>query len=108
MTRLTGGIAALAAAMGGLAAAPAAQAGVYTVYACNAAGRQWDNRSWELTAPVGGIAADQTCTDDNNIGLNQVAGDRTPDGAQARLQFASPAGTTIFDFRLTKRIFFIN
>jgi hypothetical protein len=98
----------LLAAIGAAVAAVPAQAGVYTVYACNAAGRQWDNRSWELVAPVGGIAADQDCAGDNNIGLNQLDGHRTAEGAQASLRFAAPSGTSIFDFRLTKRIFFIN
>src|SRR4051794_17730664 len=97
----------LAAVAAGAAAAPA-DAGVYTVFACNAAGRQWDNRSWELVAPVGGITADQDCADDDNIGLNQTPGDRSPDDSQASLQFTAPSGTTIADFRLTKRIFFIN
>ena len=55
----------------GLAAAPA-QAGTYTVYACNAAGRQWDNRSWEQNAPINGVAADQDCAGDNNIGLTAL------------------------------------
>jgi hypothetical protein len=108
MRRTTGGIAALAATFGAFVAAAPAQAGVYTVYACSAAGRQWDNRSWELVAPVGGISADQDCAGDNNIGLNQTPGDRTADGAQASLQFLTPAGTTIADFRLTKRIIFRN
>ena len=97
----------LAAMAAGVAAVPA-QAGVYTVFACNTAGRQWDNRSWELVAPVGGIAADQSCTDDGNIGLNQQPGSRTAGGEQASLQFTAPAGTGIADFRLTKRIFFID
>ena len=98
----------LAAVAAGAATAPA-QAGVYTVFACNTAGRQWDNRSWALVAPVGGIAADQDCTgEDNNIGLNQIAGARTADGQQASLEFTAPAGTSIADFRLTKRIFFID
>ena len=105
---MTGGIAALAATLGALAAAAPAQAGVYTVYACSAAGRQWDNRSWELVAPVGGIAADQDCAGDNNIGLNGTPGGRTADGAQASLQFLTPTGTSIADFRLTKRIIFRN
>ena len=92
----------------GAAAAPA-QAGVYTVYACDAAGRQWDNRSWTQGAPVGGIAADQDClSTDRNIGINQIRGSRTAGGTQARLQFAAPAGTGIADFRLTKRIIFRN
>jgi hypothetical protein len=97
----------LAAVAAGAAAAPA-DAGVYTVFACNAAGRQWDNRSWELVAPVGGITADQDCAADDNIGLNQTPGDRSPDDSQASLQFTAPSGTTIADFRLTKRIIFIN
>ena len=59
-------------------------------------------------APVSGIAADQDCAGDNNIGLNQSPGGRTADGAQASLQFLTPAGTTIADFRLTKRIIFRN
>src|SRR5688572_19158834 len=106
MRRTMGGFAAVAGVLGALAAAGTAQAGTYTVYACNAAGRQWDNRSWELTDPVGGISADQDCSGDNNIGLNQSPGDRTADGAQAWLQFLTPAGTWITDFRLTKRIIF--
>src|SRR5829696_8922289 len=108
MRRTTGGIAALAAALGSFAAVPPARAGLYTVYACNAAGRDWDNRSWALTAPVGGIVADQDCAGDNNIGLNANPGGRTADGEQASLQFLTPAGTTIADFRLTKRIIFRN
>jgi hypothetical protein len=108
MRRTTGGIAALAAALGSFAAVSPARAGLYTVYACNAAGRDWDNRSWELTAPVGGIVADQDCAGDNNIGLNGNPGGRTADGEQASLQFLTPAGTTIADFRLTKRIIFRN
>jgi hypothetical protein len=98
----------LLAAIGAVLAAAPAQAGVYTVFACSAAGRQWDSRSWELVEPVGGISADQDCADDNNIGLNQVPGSRTAEGQQASLRFAAPHGTSIFDFRLTKRIFFIN
>jgi len=105
---MTGAIAALAGTLAAFAAAAPAQAGTYTVYACNAAGRQWDNRSWELVSPVGNISADQDCTGDNNIGLNQSAGGRTADGAQASLQFLSPAGTSVADFRLTKRIIFRN
>src|SRR5829696_5341926 len=108
MRRKTGGFAVLTGMLAAFAVAAPAQAGIYTVYACNAAGRQWDNRSWELTSPVNGIAADQDCAGDNNIGLNQLAGDRTADGSQASLQFLTPAGTTIADFRLTKRIIFRN
>ena len=92
MRRTTGGIAALAGMLAAFAVAAPAQAGIYTVYACNAAGRQWDNRSWELVAPVNGIAADQDCAGDNNIGLNQTPGGRTADGAQASLQFLTPVG----------------
>ena len=54
------------------------------------------------------ISADQDCAGDNNIGLNQAPGGRTADGAQASLQFITPSGTTISDFRLTKRIIFRN
>jgi hypothetical protein len=108
MRRKTGGIALLAGMLAASAGAAPAQAGIYTVYACNAAGRQWDNRSWEQIAPVNGIAADQDCAGDNNIGLNQSPGDRTAGGAQASLQFLTPAGTSIADFRLTKRIIFRN
>ena len=101
------GVPIVLAALG--AAAPPATAGVYTVYACDAAGRQWDNRAWAQGAPVGGIAADQDClVADRNIGINQQRGSRTADGAQARIQFAAPAGTSIADFRLTKRIIFRN
>jgi hypothetical protein len=106
MRRITAPL--LAAIAAGIAAAPA-HAGVYTVYACTAAGQNWDNRSWALVAPVGGISADQDCaTGDANIGLNQNPGQRTADGAQAQLRFTTPSGTSIADFRLTKRIFFIN
>jgi hypothetical protein len=108
MRRLTGGITALVATLAAFAAAAPAQAGTYTVYACNASAHQWDNRSWELVAPVGSISADQDCAGDDNIGLNQSPGGRTADGAQASLQFLTPAGTTIEDFRLTKRIIFRN
>lgn len=108
MRRTTGGFAALAGVLAAMGMAVPAQAGIYTVYACSAAGQQWDNRSWELTAPVNGISADQDCAGDNNIGLNQDPGSRTADGAQASLQFLTPAGTTISDFRLTKRIIFRN
>jgi hypothetical protein len=87
MRRTTGGFTALAASLAAFAGAAPAQAGIYTVYACNAAGRAWDNRSWALTSPVANISADQDCAGDNNIGLNQRAGGRTADGAQARLQF---------------------
>ena len=108
MRRTTGGIAALAGMLAAFAVAAPAQAGIYTVYACSTAGRQWDNRSWELVSPVNNISADQDCAGDNNIGLNQTPGGRTADGAQASLQFITPSGTTIADFRLTKRIIFRN
>jgi hypothetical protein len=108
MGRKTGGIAALAGTLAAIAGAVPAQAGIYTVNACSAAGRQWDNRSWELVDPVNSITADQDCAGDNNIGLNQQPGGRTADGAQASLQFITPSGTTIADFRLTKRIIFRN
>ena len=108
MRRTTGGIAALAGMLAAFVGAAPAQAGIYTVYACSTAGRQWDNRSWELVSPVNNIAADQDCAGDNNIGLNQTPGGRTADGAQASLQFITPSGTTIADFRLTKRIIFRN
>src|SRR4029079_13321035 len=108
MRRTMGGITALAATLATFAVAAPAQAGIYTVYACSTAGRQWDNRSWELVSPVGNIAADQDCAGDNNIGLNQTPGGRTADGAQASLQFITPSGTAISDFRLTKRIIFRN
>ena len=58
---MTGGLTALAATLAALAGAAPAQAGIYTVYACSAAGRQWDNRSWELVSPVNNISADQDC-----------------------------------------------
>jgi hypothetical protein len=108
MRRKTGGIAALMGMLAAFVAAAPAQAGIYTVYACNAAGRQWDNRSWELVSPVNNITADQDCAGDSNIGLNQTPGGRTADGAQASLQFITPSGTAISDFRLTKRIIFRN
>jgi hypothetical protein len=88
--------------------AGSAQAGIYTVYACDAAGTRWDNRSWALGAPVGGITADQDCPSGENIGLNAGPGSRTAGGEQASLQFLAPSGTAIADFRLTKRIIFRN
>ena len=108
MRRKTGGFAALTGMLAAFASAAPAQAGIYTVYACNAAGRLWDNRSWEQNDPINGVAADQDCSGDGNIGLNQRAGDRTADGAHTALQFLTPAGTAIADFRLTKRIIFRN
>jgi len=108
MRRKTGGFAALTGMLVAFAWAAPAQAGIYTVYACNAAGRLWDNRAWEQTDPINGVAADQDCLGDGNIGLNQRPGERTADGAQTSLQFLAPAGTSIADFRLTKRIIFRN
>ena len=52
MRRTTGGIAALAGMLAAFAMAAPAQAGTYTVYACSTAGRQWDNRAWELAYTV--------------------------------------------------------
>jgi hypothetical protein len=90
-----------------LAAVPA-HAGVYTVYACDAAGTLWDNRSWELTTPAAGIAADQGCAAKaDNIGLNEGGG-QTPPGDTAVLAFVSPKGTGIADFRLRRRLIFRN
>ena len=102
-------LAPLLAAIALVSIAGAAQAGVYTVYACDAAGTRWDNRSWALTANVGGITADQDCpAAGSNIGLNQTPGARTAAGNHAALQFLAPAGTGIADFRLTKRLIFRN
>jgi hypothetical protein len=96
------------AVVGLCAAAAPAQAGVYTVYACSAAGQQWDNRSWALGSPLAGVSADQDCGGDGNISINADRGARTPDGQQATLQFLSPAGTAIADFRLVRRLVFRN
>jgi len=96
-------------AVAATAATAPAQAGIYTVRACDAGGRLWDNRSWAVGAPVAGITADQACpVAGRNIGLNAVPGGSTPDGEQASLEFLSPATTSIADFRLTKRIIFDN
>ena len=66
----------LAALAMGVAAGPA-HAGVYTVYACEGANARWDNRSWAVTAGVGGITADQYCpAAGSNIGVNAVPGGR--------------------------------
>ena len=109
MTRRVRVLIPLLAVLAAGAVAGQAQAGVYTVYACEAAGTRWDNRSWSLNAAVGGIAADQDCpAPGSNIGLNAVPGGRTAGGEQAVMQFLSPAGTGIADFRLTKRIIFRN
>ena len=102
-------LAPLLAALALAAMAGKAHAGVYTVYACDAAGTRWDNRSWAVTASAGGITADRDCpAAGSNIGLNQTPGGRTGDGAFAKLEFAAPAGTGIADFRLTKRLVFRN
>src|SRR3954465_11898480 len=100
---------AMLAALGGMLALGApAQAGVYPVYACTAGGAHWDNRSWALGAPVGGITADQTCPGkDLNVGLNPTAGARPAPGQEAVPTFTAPAGTSIADFHLVKRILFI-
>ncbi len=102
-------LAPLLAAIALLSIAGAAQAGVYTVYACDAAGTRWDNRSWALTGNVGGITADQDCpAAGSNIGLNQTPGARTGAGNHAALEFLAPSGTGIVDFRLTKRLIYRN
>src|SRR5690349_24799195 len=84
MRRKTGGIAVLAGMLAAVAGAVPAQAGIYTVYACNAAGRQWDNRSWELVSPVNNITADQDCAGDSNIGLNQTRSEERRVGKEGR------------------------
>jgi hypothetical protein len=85
-----------------------ASAGVYTVYACDAGGKLWDNRSFSLTAGANGIAADQGCAArSDNIGLNDAGGQTAP-GGQAALEFVSPKGTAVVDFRLRRRFIFRN
>jgi hypothetical protein len=90
------------------ACAGTASAGTYTVYACDAAGTLWDNRAWSLTEAANGIAADQGCAARaDNIGLNNGGG-RTASGGKAVLEFLSPKGTTVTDFRLKRRFIFTN
>ena len=90
-----------------LVAAAPAQAGTFSVYACGAAGTVWDNRSWTVESPVGGIGSDDVCPDaTQNIDLHVSAGARTADGREALLIFRAPSGTTIADFRLNRRLNF--
>lgn len=93
-----------------LAFPAAASAGTYEVYACAAANTQWDNRSWAPGSQrPAGIAFDTACPRAGDpIGLTAGAGATTPDGAEAALVFRAPAGTTIADFRLNRRLIYNN
>ena len=91
------------------ALAPAAQAGTYSVYACDSAGRSWQNRSWSGVA-ANGIAADTDCsTQGSSIGHSVKAGTNPiPDGAAATTTFTAAPGTTIADFNLTRSLTYRN
>jgi hypothetical protein len=84
----------------------AAEAGTYHVYSCAAAGKTWANNAWKPSAAVPGVAADANCT--GGIGLSAGAGARANNNTYQVLSFASPAGTTIADFTLTRQIGFNN
>lgn len=102
-------LACLALVLGLLAAlAPPARAGSYTVYACESAGRVWDNRSWAGTAAPG-ISADTACpTAGTPIGNGVGPGTRVPENAAGTTTFTAPAGTTIADFSLTRGFVYVN
>jgi hypothetical protein len=97
----------LALALALAACAPAAaEAGTYHVYACTAAGRNWDNRSW-TGAAVPGIVVDTACvTAGWPIGLRIGGGNRIPNGAAAALTFTAPPGATIADFTIDRHLDF--
>jgi hypothetical protein len=87
-----------------------AAAGTYEVYACAAANTQWDNRSWTpgQQSPAG-IAVDTACPKAGDpMALTAGPGPGTPDAAEAALVFRAPAGTTIADFRLNRRLIYNN
>lgn len=88
----------------------AASAGTYEVYACDAGGALWDNRSWTIgSQQPAGIAFDTACPKaGQNIDLHVAAGATTPDNTEAALVFRSPAGTTIGEFRLNRRLIYNN
>jgi hypothetical protein len=89
------------------ACAPAAaEAGTYHVYACAAAGTNWDNRSWSGSAAPG-IVVDSACvTPGWPIGVRIDGGSRIANGATASLTFTSPPGTTIADFTIDRELNF--
>ena len=91
-----------------LVAAPAAHAGQVSIHACTVDGVLWDNRSWApQSKPPQGIAVDDTCPQANqNMDLHADPGARTPEGSEADFTFRAPAGTTIADFRLERRVLF--
>jgi hypothetical protein len=89
------------------ACAPAAaEAGTYHVYACNAGGASWGNRSWAGPL-VPGLVVDTDCTPSGSlIGLRIDGGKPIANGASAALTFTSPPGTTIADFSLDRHLDF--
>ncbi len=88
----------------------AASAGTYDVYACAAADTQWDNRAWTAgQATPAGIGIDTACPKAGDaMGLTVAAGAQTPDGKEAALVVRAPAGLTIADFRLNRRLVYNN
>ena len=88
----------------------AARAGTYEVYACAAGGGLFDNRSWTTgSAHPAGIAEDLGCPGAGDfMALSVAPGATTPDNAEAALVFRAPAGTTIADFRLNRRLVYDN
>jgi hypothetical protein len=89
------------------ACAPAAAgAGTYHVYACNAGGASWANRSWS-GSPVPGFVVDTGCAPTGTlIGLRIDGGKKIANGASAALTFTSPPGTAIVDFALDRHLDF--
>ena len=88
----------------------AARAGTYEVFACAAGGGFFDNRSWTAgSAHPAGIAEDLACPGAGDfMALSAAAGATTPDNSEAALVFRAPAGTTIADFRLNRRLVYDN
>lgn len=89
------------------ACAPAvAEAGTYQVYACNAGGTNWDNRSW-TGEPVAGLVVDTGCPRPGQlIGLRIDGGKAVANGTSAAITFTSPPGTTIADFTIDRHLDF--
>lgn len=90
-----------------LAVAAPAHAGQVTIRTCTVDGVRYDNRAWSVEGRAANVGADDSCSNaDGNIDLHVAAGSQTPDGKEAAFTFHAPAGTTIADFRLVRRLIF--